>query len=64
MNFDLNNLFGNYSANNSNNGKNKRKRNRSLKIEELESRDMLSVSPFGNDFDDLTPESNIYDSHI
>ncbi|MCL2711341.1 MAG: hypothetical protein FWE95_10715, partial [Planctomycetaceae bacterium] len=45
-------LFGNNSTSTSKN-KNKRRHHRSLRIEELESRDLLSVSPFDADYDDI-----------
>ena len=50
-------------TNHSHSSNNKNKRYRSLRIEELESRDLLSVSPFGNDYDNLDVlENSPYDS--
>ncbi|MCL2709347.1 MAG: fibronectin type III domain-containing protein [Planctomycetaceae bacterium] len=54
-----NRLFGNNSTSAS---KNKNKRNRSLRIEELESRDLLSATPFETDWDKILPP--IYENEI
>ena len=60
----LNHLFGNHS-NSTSNTKNKNKRNRTLRIEELEGRDLLSASPFGNDYGDShVLGNNLYESDL
>ena len=56
--------FGQFFGNNSTQAnKNKNKRYRSLRIEELEGRDLLSVSPLGTDHDPLdTFGNNLYET--
>ena len=62
-NFSLKRLFGNNSAESASTSKNKRKRNRTCRIEELEGREMLSVTPWSL-VDDVFDYGNTSDTAL
>jgi len=52
-NFNFLHLFSGNSTNSTSAGKNKRKRGRVCRIEQLEERDLLSVTPFSMGYEDV-----------
>ena len=52
-NFDFLRLFTNNSPSSNKKASQKRRRGRTCRIEELEGREMLSVSPFSTGYDDV-----------